>query len=233
MLSTGMSTPTVGAAAVGPAAAAGPVAGPAAGSSRPTPGWTRGATRGATFLGDTGARIRVYQRAANVDKGAAKALEVYCRQYAGGQIASFRGADISVDDRGSGGSYSIGSSIYGLLVTVRGNGVVAAAATSHSLIVEDTGQGTISPTNYNNSLLHLRTGGGAARASGAVPVGISFEKQTSTSGIDAAFGFKSTDGGEGLTSYAGTIVGSGNMVRIKVNVNGTAYYVLGYASVDH
>ena len=182
---------------------------------------------------DTGARIRVYQRAANTDKGGAKGLEVYVRQYAGGQIANLKGMDVSVDDRGTGGSYSIGSAIYGLLVTMRGNGVVQAAATSHVLIVEDTGQGTISPTNYNNSLLHIRTAGGAARASGAVPVGISFEKMSGSSGITAALGFKSTDGGEGLTAYAGTIAGSGNMVRITVNVNGTAYYFLGYATVDH
>ena len=182
---------------------------------------------------DTGARIRVYQRAANVDKGGAKGLEVYVRQYSGGQIANLKGADISVDDRGSGGSYSIGSAIYGLLVTMRGNGVVQASATSHALIVEDTGQGTISPTNYNNSLLHIRTAGGAARASGAVPVGISFEKMSGSSGITAMFGCKSTDGGEGLTAYAGTIAGSGNCVRFTFNVNGTPYYFIGYATVDH
>jgi hypothetical protein len=182
---------------------------------------------------DTGARIRVYQRAANTDKGGAKGLEVYVRQYAGGQIANLKGMDVSVDDRGSGGSYSIGSAIYGLLVTMRGNGVVQASATSHALIVEDTGQGTISPTSYNNSLLHIRTAGGAARASGAIPVGISFEKQASSSGITAMFGCKSTDGGEGLTAYAGTIAGSGNCVRFTFDVNGTPYYFIGYASVDH
>jgi len=184
---------------------------------------------------DTAARIMVYNSAANsTTYGGQRALHVYVRQYSGGQICNMQGGMFSLDDRGSGGSD--GCSLvngYALLATCRPNGVVKSTGTFHSLIVEDTGQGTVSPTNYNNSLLHIRTAGGVSRASGAVPCAISFEKGASSSGMAATFGFKSTDGGEGLTAYAGTITGSGNMVRITVNVNGTSYYILGYATVDH
>lgn len=185
---------------------------------------------------DTATAIRLYGRSANTSSyGGYRALQVYARQYAGGQCANLLGADISIDDRGSGGAdgYSVGSSAYALLASVRINGVLPSTATCHSLVVEDTSQGTVGPTNYNNSLLHIRTAGGAARASGAVPCAISFEKMASSSGFTALFGCKSTDGGEGLTAYAGTITGSGNCVRFTFNVNGTPYYFIGYATVDH
>lgn len=63
--------------------------------------------------------------------------------------------------------------------------------------------------------------------------GIYFKCGATNSNITNAFGFDSSDGTDGATLYAGTITGSGNMIRITVNVAGTTYYVLGHASVDH
>jgi hypothetical protein len=181
---------------------------------------------------DIATRITVSNSGANTSAyGGMKALRVYVRNYSGGQICNMQGAEISWDDRGSGGSNGVSvANGYGLLVTANPNGVVSTSL--HSLIVEDTGQGTVQATNYNNSLLHLRTAGGVARASGAVPVGISFEKGSGSSGITAALGFASTNGSEGCTAVANSVAGSGERVKVRINVNGTAYYVLAYDTIS-
>jgi hypothetical protein len=180
---------------------------------------------------DIAARISGGNYAANTSAyGGMKVLRVYARNYAGAQLCNMQAAEISWDDRGSGGGNGISvANGYGLLVTTRPNGVVGT--TMHTVVIEDSGQGTVSPTFYNNSLLHFRTSGN--RASGAIPAAISFEKQTSTSGMDAVMAFKGATGEEGATLYAGTIAGSGNCIRLKVYVNGIAYYIIGYATVDH
>lgn len=181
---------------------------------------------------DIATRITVSNSAANTSAyGGMKALRVYVRNYSGGQIANMQGAEISWDDRGSGGANGVSVGIgYGLLVTSRPNGVVSTKL--NTLIVEDTGQGTVQATNHDNSLVLLRTAGGAARASGAVPVGIAFEKASGSSGITAALGFASTDGSEGCTATTNSVAGSGERVKVRINVDGTAYYFLAYATIS-
>jgi len=183
---------------------------------------------------DIAVRCSAYNRAANGAYGGIKAMRIYARQYAGGQLANMYGLECSWDDRGSGGSASISSAAYAALFSTRPNGVVSASAEIHTVVIEDTGQGLVSPTaGTNNSLLHFRTAGGAARASGAVPACMSFEKGSGSSGWTNLMSFKAADGSEAFKAVSGG-AHQGNVdgyIQIYDETTGQALYLLCYDTV--
>lgn len=185
---------------------------------------------------DIACRISAYNRAANTSAyGGIKALRIYARQYSGGQISNMYGLECSWDDRGSGGDgNTLGGAGYAAIFSTRPNGVVKNTAELHTVVVEDTGQGTVNPTaGTDNSLLHFRTAGGAPRASGAVPACMSFEKGAGSSGWTSLLSFKSADGGEGFTAVvnkdlAGKVDG---YIKVYDETTGQALYILCYDTV--
>ena len=156
---------------------------------------------------DVAARISVGNYAANTSSyGGIQALRVYCRQYSGGSIANMLGAEISVDERGTGSPSC--AQIVGCLVTMRVNNVVSGNA--NVLVVEDNTQGTLSATTCTaTAMLKIRSV--QAIASGARAAGIHFETSGSGSGWTNAFSFQTAAGKEGFTQIAdGTQAGNVN-----------------------
>jgi hypothetical protein len=154
---------------------------------------------------DVAARISVGNYAANTSSyGGIQALRVYCRQYSGGSIANMLGAEISVDERGTGSPSC--AQIVGCLVTMRVNNVVSGNA--NPLVVEDTTQGTLSAATCTASaMVKIRSTG--AIASGARLSGIHFETSGSGSGWTNTFSFQTATGLEGFTSIgAGSLKGN-------------------------
>jgi hypothetical protein len=145
---------------------------------------------------DVAARISVGNYAANTSSyGGIQALRVYCRQYSGGSIANMLGAEISVDERGTGSPSC--AQIVGCLVTMRVNNVVSGNA--NVLIVEDNTQGTLSATTCTaTAMVKIRSV--QPVASGARATGIHFETSGSGTGWTHAFSFQTAAGKEGFTA---------------------------------
>lgn len=164
---------------------------------------------------DEGLRIAVYNAAANTNsKGGIRGLQVYVRQYSGGQIANIYGAEVSVDDRGSGGANGQSvATIQGMNVAVRVNGVCATRVTG--LKVEDTSQGTISATTAaTNNLLLLESSG--ARAGGSIVSGIHMQTTGSGTGWTYALSFQTAAGKEGFTAVSAASQGGNIDGYIKI-----------------
>lgn len=160
---------------------------------------------------DLGMRINAYNRAANTSaRGGIQGLYVYVRQYSGGSISNMYGAQISVDDRGTGSPCS--ALAQSLIVQMRINGVNTA---SNVAIFEDNSQGTITAaTCTGTAMIKLRST--AAIASGARLSGIHFETSGSGSGWTNAFSFQTAAGKEGFTALVNASVAGNVDGYIKV-----------------
>jgi hypothetical protein len=132
------------------------------------------------------------------------------------------GAEISCDERGSGGSPTVANA-YTLSCAMRINGVATA---SNVLIVEDNSQGTIqTSTGTANSMVKIRST--QPIASGAKFAGIHFETSGSGSGWTYAFSFQTAAGKEGFTAVSGGSV-NGNVdgyIKVYDTATGQALYV--------
>jgi hypothetical protein len=178
---------------------------------------------------DTAARISVGNYAANTSSyGGIQALRVYCRQYSGGSIANMLGAEISVDERGTGSPSC--AQIVGCLVTMRVNNVVSGNA--NPLVVEDTTQGTLSAATCTASaMVKIRSTG--AIASGARLSGIHFETSGSGSGWTNTFSFQTAAGKEGFTALVNASV-KGNIdgyIKVYDVATGQTLYIALYDTV--
>ena len=178
---------------------------------------------------DVAARISVGNYAANTSSyGGIQGVRIYARQYSGGSIANILGAEISVDERGTGSPSC--AQIVGCLVTQRVNNVVSGIA--NVLIVEDTSQGTLSgATCSTTAMLKLRST--AAIASGARLSGIHFETTGSGSGWTNAFSFQTAAGKEGFTAIAnGSLKGNvDGYIKVYDVATGATLYILCYDTV--
>ena len=174
---------------------------------------------------DMGCRINAGNYAANGSAyGGLKACRIYARQYSGGSLANLYGLECSVDDRGTADS-STGHTIenmYGALVSTRVNGVCGTSW--HSLIVEDTSQGSFSATTCAaDSMILIRTSND--RATGAIKSGIHF--YAGGTDITNVFSFSDNAGAEGFTAIAdGTQAGNVNgYLKIYDEETGQTLYI--------
>jgi hypothetical protein len=178
---------------------------------------------------DVTARINVGNYAANTSAyGGIQALRVYARQYSGGSICNILGAEISADERGTGSPSC--ANIVSCLVTQRINNVVGTL--SNVLVVEDTSQGTITPTTCTGTaMLKLRST--SAIASGARASGIHFETTGSGSGWTNAFSFQTATGAEGFTAIVnGSLKGNvDGYIKVYDVATGATLYLLCYDTV--
>jgi hypothetical protein len=178
---------------------------------------------------DVAARINAGNYAANTTSyGGIQALRVYCRQYSGGSIANMLGAEISVDERGSGNPSC--ANIVGCLITMRVNNVVSGNA--NVLVVEDNTQGSLTAaTATAQAMLKIRSV--QAIATGIRKTCIHFETSGSGSGWTHALSFQTDDGLEGFTSIAnkalsGTVYGS---IKVYDVANNKTLYINCYDAV--
>lgn len=178
---------------------------------------------------DVAARISVGNYAANTSSyGGIQALRVYCRQYSGGSIANMLGAEISVDERGTGSPSC--ANIVGCLVTMRVNNVISGNA--NVLVVEDNTQGTLSAVTCTaTAMVKIRSV--QAIASGARQSGIHFETSGSGSGWTNAFSFQTAAGKEGFTQIAdGALKGNVNgYIKVYDVATGQTLYINCYDTV--
>jgi len=178
---------------------------------------------------DVAARISVGNYAANTSaRGGIQALRVYCRQYSGGSIANMLGAEISVDERGSGSPSC--AQIVGCLITMRVNNVISGNA--NVLIVEDNTQGSLTATTCTaTAMVKIRSV--QAIASGARATGIHFETSGSGSGWTHAFSFQTAAGKEGFTAVVDKAV-KGNIdgyIKVYDVATGQTLYIALYDTV--
>jgi len=177
---------------------------------------------------DVAARISVGNYAANTSSyGGIQALRVYCRQYSGGSIANMLGAEISVDERGSGSPSC--AQIVGCLVTMRVNNVVSGNA--NVLVVEDNTQGTLQATTCTATAM-LKIRGVQTIASGARKTAIHFEAPAK-SGWTHAFSFQTATGLEGFTALVDKAV-KGNIdgyIKVYDVATGQTLYIALYDTV--
>ena len=144
---------------------------------------------------DVAARINVGNYAANTTSyGGIQGIRIYARQYSGGSIANILGAEISVDERGSGNPSC--ANIVGCLVTMRVNNVVSGNA--NVLVVEDNTQGSLTAVTCTaTAMLKIRMVQNIA--TGARKTAIHFEA-AAVSGWTHAFSFQTATGLEGFTA---------------------------------
>ncbi len=160
-----------------------------------------------------------------------------------GIAAKLQGMLVTAHQRNSGG-FTTG--IYGARIVSKNQSPSTATGYQHALEVADESDG-VQPALNSIVWIEKQSNSYTADTRAAIEIvnnantsyssvitnGIYFKCGATNSNITNAFGFDSTDGTDGATAYAGTITGSGNMIRITVSVGGTTYYVLGHASVDH
>lgn len=168
---------------------------------------------------DMACRINAYNSAANTSSyGGIKGCRIYTRQYSGGQIANMYGAEISVDERGSGASPTVATAVTAV-IAMRINGVCSTA--SNPLVVEDNSQGSITVTTCTGTAM-LKIRSTQPVATGARATGIHFETTGSGTGWTHAFSFQTATGLEGFTSIADGTQGGNVQGYIKVyDVAGT------------
>jgi hypothetical protein len=160
-----------------------------------------------------------------------------------GIAAKLQGMLVTAHQRNSGG-FTTG--IYGARIVSKNQSPSTATGYQHALEVADESDG-VQPALNSIVWIEKQSNSYTAATRAGIEIvnncnttyaqvithGIYFKCGATNSNITNAFGFDSSDGTDGATLYAGTITGSGNMIRITVNVAGTTYYVLGHASVDH
>ena len=190
---------------------------------------------------DIGARINATNYAA-LTSGGIRALNVIATNRTGA-VAKVQGMLVTAHQRNSGG-FTTG--IYGARIVSKNQSPSVATGYQHALEVADESDG-VQPSENSIAWIEKQSNSYTAATKAGLEIvnncltsqakvitnGIYFKCGASGSNITNAFGFDSIDGTDGATLYAGTITGSGNMIRITTNVGGTTYYVLGYATVDH
>lgn len=190
---------------------------------------------------DIAARINATNYAAEAS-GGMRALNIVATNRTG-IAAKLQGMLITAHQRNSGG-FTTG--IYGARIVSKNQSPSTATGYQHALEVADESDG-VQPALNSIVWIEKQSNSYTAATRAGIEIvnncnttyaqvitnGIYFKCGATNSNITNAFGFDSTDGTDGATAYAGTITGSGNMIRITVNVGGTTYYVLGHASVDH
>jgi hypothetical protein len=150
---------------------------------------------------DQAVRINCYNRAANTTSyGGIRGLQVYVRQYSGGNICNMYGALIDTDDRGTASGGASVATIQTLIVSQRVNTIASTAA--NVLVVEDNSQGTLTPSTCTGTAM-VKIRSTQAVASGARLSGIHFETTGSGTGWTNAFSFQTAAGKEGFTAVAG------------------------------
>jgi hypothetical protein len=148
---------------------------------------------------DATARFYCYNSAANTPlKGGMRTLNVYCRNYAGAQIANMYAGKFDCDDRGTGSTAS-SAVIQTLTVAQRVNGI--NSTTANILVVEDNSQGSLSGAGASGTAM-VRIRSTQPIATGARHTGILFETTGSGSGWTNAFSFQTAAGKEGFTALA-------------------------------
>jgi len=173
---------------------------------------------------DMGARVSVYNSAANLAEGnygGMKGLRIYARQYSGGNMVNIYGLECSVDDRGSAYGGVSSSNLIGAIFAVRNNTIVGTKC--HGAWIQDNSQGSfLTKTVAGDSLLYLNSAG--TRATGAITCAIGFAKTGDGSGFTNAFGFASTDGSEGFTlADEATFADTAGYITIIAGT--TTYYI--------
>jgi len=159
------------------------------------------------------------------------------------QATVLQGALITAHQRNTGG-FTTG--MYGARIVSKNRQPGGGTGYQHALIAADESDG-VQPSE--NSIVWIEKQSNSYTAatkagleivnnantsySSVITHGIYFKCGATNSNITNAFGFDSSDGTEGATLYAGTITGSGNMVRIAIKVATVTYYILAHASVDH
>jgi hypothetical protein len=160
-----------------------------------------------------------------------------------GICASVQGMLVTAHQRTTGG-FTAG--LYGARIVSKDRSPSVATGYVHALIAADESDGVM-PSENSIVWIEKQSNSNTTASKAGLEIvnncltslakvitnGIYFKCGASGSNITNAFGFDSIDGTDGATLYAGTITGSGNMIRITTNVGGTTYYVLGYATVDH
>lgn len=177
---------------------------------------------------DVAARISVGNYAANTSSyGGIQGIRIYARQYSGGSICNILGAEISVDERGSGSPSC--ANITGALVTMRVNNIVSGNA--NVLIVEDNTQGSLTAVTCTaTAMLKIRSV--QTIATGARKTAIHFEA-TGASGWTHAFSFQTAAGLEGFTAVADKAV-KGNIdgyIKVYDVATGATLYLCLYDTV--
>ena len=177
---------------------------------------------------DVAARINVGNYAANtVSYGGIQGIRIYARQYSGGSICNILGAEISVDERGSGNPSC--ANIVGCLVTMRVNNVVSGNA--NVLVVEDNTQGSLTAVTCTaTAMVKIRSV--QTIATGARKTAIHFEA-TGASGWTHAFSFQTAAGLEGFTALTDKAV-KGNVdgyIKVYDVATGATLYVPCYDTV--
>jgi hypothetical protein len=190
---------------------------------------------------DIAARINATNYAA-LASGGMRALNIVATNRTG-IAAKLQGVLITAHQRNTGG-FTTG--IYGARIVSKNQSPSTATGYQHALEVADESDG-VQPALNSIVWIEKQSNSYTAATRAGIEIvnncnttyaqvitnGIYFKCGASGSNITNAFGFDSSDGTDGATLYAGTITGSGNMIRIAANVAGTTYYVLGHASVDH
>jgi len=177
---------------------------------------------------DTALKVQALNYAANSSaRGGLLGLYVYVRQYSGGNICNLYGAQISVDDRGSGSPAS--ANAVSLTVQMRINGANTA---SNVAIFEHNSQGTITATTCTGTAM-VKIRSTQPIASGARLSGIHFETSGSGSGWTNAFSFQTAAGKEGFTAIAdGDLKGKVNgYIKVYDVATGQTLYINCYDTV--
>jgi hypothetical protein len=194
---------------------------------------TSGYPIGASWDGnaDQGVRINCYNRAANTTSyGGIRGLQVYVRQYSGGNISNMYGALIDTDDRGTASAGASVATIQSLIVSQRINTICSTK--SNILVVEDNSQGTITPTTCAGTAMVVIQSTQPI-ASGARASGIHFQTTGSGSGWTNAFSFQTAAGKEGFTAIVnGALKGNvDGYIKVYDVATGATLYINCYDTV--
>jgi hypothetical protein len=190
---------------------------------------------------DIAARIDATNYAA-LASGGMRALNITATNRTG-SAAKLQGMLVTAHQRNTGG-FTTG--IYGARIVSKNQSPSVATGYQHALEVADESDG-VQPSLNSIVWIEKQSNSYTAATRAGIEIvnncnttyaqvithGIYFKCGATNSNITYALGFDSTDGTDGAVLYAGTITGSGNMIRIAVSVGGVAYYVLGHATTDH
>lgn len=180
---------------------------------------------------DQAVRINCYNRAANgIAAGGIRALQVYARQYSGGNICNIYGALIDADDRGTSSGGGSCATIQTCTISQRINSVVATK--SNILVVQDNSQGTITPTTCAGTAMVVIESTQPI-ASGARASAIHFQTTGSGSGWTNAFSFQTAAGKEGFTAIVnGSLKGNvDGYIKVYDVATGATLYINCYDTV--
>lgn len=180
--------------------------------------------------GDCGLKIQAYNRAANTTaRGGVRGMDIVARSRDSGTLSWLNAAYLTAElSDGTADSATVAQAI------MKNNGVISTAF--YGLVVQDTSQGT-SPAD--TVLLKLTTGS-IAPASGARNKVIQITDADSTgftngisigaSHLTNVLDFSANDGSNGAKDGAACATTSTSDGAVKIDVNGTPYYVPYYTA---